>query len=274
MILTCPECATRFKVADDAIGPNGRTVRCSQCATTWFVAAEPDTLSLDEAEEIVEIHEELIREPVSDTPEEQGISEETPNTDLGDDHLPVIGAHAGIRENSERKKVRKRLLGVGLIWLIPLLIIGLFALGTYLFRAKIVDMYPGTAPVYRAFGFEANSSGLEIYELKSQFVTNEGVQSVLVNGKIKNFDRITRDVGMIRLSFKNEDGEVITSWVVEPLKSTLKAGDVLLFNSQYPNPPIDAVSLGGEFATETEMQGLVPDEKPETIPKIQPMASQ
>ncbi len=288
MILTCPECATRFKVADDAVGANGRTVRCSQCSVTWFVAAEPDVLSLEDAEEITEMRQEVIREPVSDfVPDsvsdsvsdvDVGMDSELPNANADDikgsiddnidsvlkdsglkdsglkDSAAGVGAHAAIRENADRKKSRRRLFGVGMIWLVTLVILALFALLAYLFRAQIVERFPGAAPIYQAIGLEANASGLEIYDIITRYGNNEGVQVLFVSGKIKNFDRKTRDVDMIKLSFKNQAGEVLNSWVVEPPQTTLKPGKTIKFTSQYPNPPIDAVKLAPEFVTETSVQ--------------------
>ncbi|PHS38475.1 MAG: hypothetical protein COA91_08095 [Robiginitomaculum sp.] len=269
MILTCPECATRFQIADDAVGSNGRTVRCSQCSTTWFVAAEPDALALNEAEKYEvqkqeDLREEIIRKPVSD------MSGEIPALDADSHHedglLPSfepdetlqVGAHATIRDQAERKKVRRRLLDVGMIWIVTLVILALFALAAYLFRAKIVAQFPGAAPVYRAIGLEANSSGLEIYGLETREGNTDGVEVLIVTGKIKNFDTKPRNVEMIRLNFKNTAGEVLASWVVEPPKSVLKPGETISFISQYPNRPVGATKLAPEFINETANVTNVP----------------
>jgi predicted Zn finger-like uncharacterized protein len=39
MIITCPACATRYDVDDDRFQPDGRSVRCAECAESWFVPA-------------------------------------------------------------------------------------------------------------------------------------------------------------------------------------------------------------------------------------------
>ena len=35
MQLICPHCAATYQVPDDAIGPNGRKIRCRACETSW-----------------------------------------------------------------------------------------------------------------------------------------------------------------------------------------------------------------------------------------------
>lgn len=36
MELTCPKCGARYRVAADAVGPDGRTIRCAHCGESWF----------------------------------------------------------------------------------------------------------------------------------------------------------------------------------------------------------------------------------------------
>ncbi len=257
MILTCPECATRFKINPDAIGANGRTVRCSQCSATWFVAAEPDVMELREQEEntleAIQEREDLVS-AIDNTPDP--MPEES--REQPDDGLEEHSPHGLIRDKAEKKKVRRRLFSVGMIWVTVLAILALAALAAILFRASIVKQFPGTEPIYKSLGFEASASGLQIYDVEYRKVQNEGTDVLLVNGMVKNYDRRSRDVSMIRLSFKNADGDMLSSWVVEPKKSSLASGESLEFVTQFPNPPVDAVAFVYFFVDENGEAEAVP----------------
>jgi predicted Zn finger-like uncharacterized protein len=64
MILTCPACATSYFIPDDALGANGRKVRCKSCGEVWraspdeplelSVAPEPRVISAPEPEAVAE----------------------------------------------------------------------------------------------------------------------------------------------------------------------------------------------------------------------------
>jgi predicted Zn finger-like uncharacterized protein len=48
MILTCPECSTKYVVKDGAIPEGGRQVRCASCKHSWHQDPEPRDKQLDD----------------------------------------------------------------------------------------------------------------------------------------------------------------------------------------------------------------------------------
>jgi predicted Zn finger-like uncharacterized protein len=42
MIISCPACGASFNIKAEALGPNGRTVKCSKCAHRWRATADED----------------------------------------------------------------------------------------------------------------------------------------------------------------------------------------------------------------------------------------
>jgi len=51
MIITCPNCATRYDVDDDRFSPDGRSVRCTSCSESWFVPT-PEPIGVDPIEDL------------------------------------------------------------------------------------------------------------------------------------------------------------------------------------------------------------------------------
>jgi len=177
MIITCPECKTRYKTSADAIGVNGRTVRCAACTATWFVAAPDADFRFDDfaLEDNERAHMESANaiKAVVPSPSEPAAKEKTqevtpkqveeaappapekhvpevykePETHANENE-PVVssrGAHVDIRERADKKRRKQRLRGVAAIWALPVLFIGLLAATAYTARHSVVSKYPKTA---------------------------------------------------------------------------------------------------------------------------------
>ncbi|MEP3045375.1 MAG: MJ0042-type zinc finger domain-containing protein [Roseibium sp.] len=42
MKIKCPDCSTSYEIKIEALGPEGRSVKCAKCGNRWFVAPTPD----------------------------------------------------------------------------------------------------------------------------------------------------------------------------------------------------------------------------------------
>ena len=66
MIANCPECQTRYRVADDRIGPKGARIRCQKCQTVFSIDP-PDLAQEVEAQPIEYVACALVAEANADT---------------------------------------------------------------------------------------------------------------------------------------------------------------------------------------------------------------
>ncbi len=87
MILTCPECSTKYVVKDGAIPDGGRQVRCAACKHSWHQDPDPAEQSAEMAEAAPEaVSSEATPEPGFQQPPEQGYHEE-PAPESSDDNF-------------------------------------------------------------------------------------------------------------------------------------------------------------------------------------------
>ena len=246
MILTCPECSTRYLTKENAIGPNGRTVRCAKCDTTWFVASEADELALQD-----------IQAPVEDiVPAAAGIAAATapdiPFTQRAEnDSIEQPGAHVVMRDKVDKERRRRRLTSVGLIWAIPLTLLFVAAVLGYVFRQDIVNGVPQTATLYKSLGVDVTLSGLNIEAPVTRSALVNGEPVLIVNGAVRNITAQAQQVPMVELSLHSKDGQPLVTWLVDVDKKRLSKDERVTFVSEYPNPPVDAVKMRYKFADET-----------------------
>lgn len=263
MILTCPECSTRYLADEKLIGHNGRTVRCSKCQTSWFVASDPDTLALydDTAEEIVEAspppqpREETLSPPVSteSTVDSQVFKERDAETETDTFNMPppTVGAHVHMRDMAERRRLRKRLGMISGIWGITAGTVFNCLLIGYMFRQTIVDNNPAMASLYKSFGVEVTLSGLTFTPPITRNLFVDGRPVLIINGRVKNISHKTQPLPLIALSLHDNSNMRLASWHIELDAVQLAENGEIEFVTQYPDPPIDAVNLHYHFADRT-----------------------
>jgi len=243
MILTCPECSTRYLTKDDAIGANGRTVRCTHCDTTWFVPSNADELALqDNQVQTLTAAAVAGQEDIKPDPEIPNIGDDNP--------AEAPGPHVDIRNRADDRKRRRRLTSVGLIWAIPLTLLSLAVVLGYVFRQNIVERFPASATLYKQLGVDVTLSGLNIEDPVTRTTEIDGKMTLVVNGAVRNISAHTQDVPLIKFSLHGKSGAELASWLVDTQQTQLDKEDRVTFVSEYPNPPIDAVILKYKFADE------------------------
>jgi predicted Zn finger-like uncharacterized protein len=141
MILTCPSCSARYLLAADAIGENGRAVRCGKCGNVWQQPPIRDSLDELNATDFTTPAEDVTPDPV---PDAEPVKE-----------FPVYKVAAEPPETSTLSAftklfARPRLMGVaGAIAVFGLLI----AIIIYA-RAPMISAFPSIRPVFETFGLE------------------------------------------------------------------------------------------------------------------------
>lgn len=245
MILTCPECSVSYKTSDDAIGANGRTVKCAQCEAVWFAPASdlsqstPDALQLkdiqsDEKQDLdVTAKTEALAPPIA-----SGSSRQSTHK----------SADAIIRDKADAAKRRSRLRVIWLIWFVPLFFLTALFFILFFGRDTIAGRFPAAVPFYNAVGVDVSESGLRIIKPEVSASIINGEPTFIINGEIKNLSNESKKLPMLELAFHNPDGDEVANWRVELNSSTIAGNEKIAFVSEYPNPPPDSVSLRYKLA--------------------------
>jgi predicted Zn finger-like uncharacterized protein len=224
MILTCPECASRYFVDDAKVGPKGRTVRCAGCAHSWRAMRED--APIEEA-------------PLSLTSDADGLSfapaRSTP--------LPKL-----IRAEAVEKKKSREAVAAGVAWA------GLGAgfvalvLASVLFRVDVVRLWPQTASAYAFAKMPVNPTGLAFENVQGQPNLIGGHAALSVTGVERNVETGPRLSMPLRVILYDKAGKRLTSAVSAAPSRPIAPGDSRPFAVNFIDPPTQGSSFVVAFA--------------------------
>jgi predicted Zn finger-like uncharacterized protein len=235
MILTCPECTTRYQTDASQFAPDGRKVRCAKCSHVWFQAPpapEPEQ-GLEDASDTPEPEAEPVaapkREAFAPAPRVEQVRSQ-----------PRFAARPGRLEQ----------LGIGAGWaLLGVIVLAVGWSGLH-YRQSIASLWPQSSSLYAAVGMRVNTRGLEFHDKSAHFET-DGQQDVLViTGHLLNTTSRELSVPPIRVSLMDSGKHELYHWNFSAGVATLHPGQLATFHTQLPSPPTAARDIELRFAAE------------------------
>ncbi|MFK0300353.1 DUF3426 domain-containing protein [Brevundimonas sp. NPDC090276] len=233
MILTCPACATSYFVPDEAIGPNGRRVRCKSCGHDWRATLEDEPLELSAAEE-----------PVV----EAGFGKrEEPPESLAETPAPELPR--AFRAKAEQQRKMRRAATQGAVWA-GLAVVVLALLGAaFAFRLPIVQAWPQAAAVYNLVGAPVNLAGLEFEAVGARTAPHDPGK-VVVSGALRNIRDNEVVVPPVRVALLDAKGGEVAHRIIRLETAPVLPGKVQGFAVVILDPDHKASGVGVDFVME------------------------
>jgi len=235
MILTCPECATRYFVDGAKLGPGGRTVRCVGCGNRWHAHAGDD----DEDRQ-VDSAPSFPAPPSASAQAPAAVADPSPAT--SGDALPQAFRAA----TQARRRIRKSIVA-GAVWGG----LGVFALALVataaIFRVDIVHMWPRTAGAYAMVGMPVNPTGLAPEGVQAAPSLQNGRLAVIVSGMVRNVETHPRDAAALKVSLLDKSGHALVAQVAPAAPGQIEPGKARPFKVTFIDPPAAGVNVQVEF---------------------------
>ncbi len=261
MILTCPECKSRYVVNPSALLPRGRTVRCAKCSHSWFEQKPEDDVEIvppppepapaePEEKQVPKATEAPEPEPEKTAPQ---VATETEITDF-----PINKPRKRQRpvpKGSNLPALQNQKYGSNKMGWVSLVIFVTAIISSFLiFQETIVTSWPATNKLYTAIGLTDTPQQnvpqepikLPIGELlivdglapRLEQVNN--IPHLYIAGYIENVSDEMQSITSLVATLKDASGQDLRSWEFSADATVINMGERVNFETSLPNPPSGA----------------------------------
>ncbi|MBC7669320.1 MAG: zinc-ribbon domain-containing protein, partial [Gemmatimonadaceae bacterium] len=179
MILTCPECASRYFVDDSKVGAAGRVVRCASCGARW-TARNEDALDLFDEPSAADLAADPAMAAL-DGPTNPVDDPDAPVSALPGEELPKV-----FRARADAERRLKEAKTTGVIWGGMVAVMVIILVGAGVFRLNVAHLWPSTAGAYASVGLPVNPAGLVNENIKAEPSLEDGHPAVTITGIMRN----------------------------------------------------------------------------------------
>jgi predicted Zn finger-like uncharacterized protein len=271
MDIACPTCATTYEIDDSSISEAGRKVRCAECATVWRIHRSGRTEILSAppppAPEPAAAPQLAEAPPLAPDVADMAATPElpVPSADLVEPSIEEIPATAGTatpaRQGAEIVQGRKtrrieRMSAIRSLVHGPTLVLaGSAALlvGAWFLRDHVVRIAPQTAAVFDAVGAPVNLRGIEIRNMRSRMIDDNGVNLLVIDGDLVNLRTEQMSIPRLRFAVLGDKGQELFVWSAQADRSVLKPGETLNFRRRLAAPPSDGHDVAVRFLTASDI---------------------
>lgn len=237
MILTCPSCATGYFVPDDAIGADGRKVRCKSCSHVWLARRDDEPLDLStppEAAPAAAQAETAATHHLAGLPPEalaEAPAEELPKA---------------FRARAEQTRRLRRAAAHGAVWAGLASIFAGILVSAWLFRVEVVELWPRAAAAYAAVGSPVNVVGLQFEAVGARPLRNDPGR-VVVSGALRNIREKEVIAPSVRVALLDAHGAEIEHRIVPIRAAPVLPGKLQGFAVVMPDPAARAAGVDVQF---------------------------
>lgn len=232
MILVCPNCDARYRLADDAIPAQGRRVRCASCQHEWTEPpprpSAPDPPAAAPA--APPPASAAIPDPISAAPEPVAEPEPDPVSDAP----PRRGAWL------------KTLVALVLCAALTLTAVAIWGGQFGLDLSRFIDL-PALRVATPAAQAKPAVEPLAIAFTVQIGVLPNGTNLLSVSGEVTNPTRVRQSVPPIEAVLHDFEGRSVYSWDVAPPAPALEPGASVAFDTSASNFPSNAMNLTLDF---------------------------
>lgn len=227
MILTCPECSTRYVVDPVAIGASGRTVRCSRCGHTWNEPPPPDLPRSVPP-----------RLPPMDSFDVRSPEPTTRRRSPRGTNLPALPQPEKSRAST-------------VLWVLVVLVL-LGAVGATIWqRDLIMERVPATELLFDLVGLgpEPPGAGLQLLDVSSKATTRDGKRVISISGFVANISDTARVVPEMIGIVYDKQGKIIHKWRFSAPSPKLLIKERVPFSTELVDPPPGSARVNVTFDT-------------------------